>query len=79
VVLGGEFEVPTPDGPVRLKIPPGTQPGRKFRLKGRGLPTGEEVRGDFLVELNVVLPATLTVAERALWEKLAVGGQSTGD
>ena len=78
VVLGGEFEVPTPDGPVRLKIPPGTQPGRKFRLKGRGLPTGEGVRGDFLVELNVVLPATLTAAERALWEKLAGVGPSSG-
>lgn len=71
LVLGGECEVPTPDGPVRLKIPAGTQPGRKFRLKGRGLPMGAGVRGDFLVELNVVLPSSLSPEEQALWEKLA--------
>lgn len=71
MVLGGEFEVPTPEGPVRLKIPAGTQPGRKFRLKGRGLPTGAGVRGDLLVGFSVVLPTSLSAEERALWEKLA--------
>jgi curved DNA-binding protein len=73
-VLGGEVSVPTLDGSVRLKIPPGTQPGRKFRIKGRGLPTGTNVRGDFFVQLAVTLPTTLTEDERALWEKLAKNG-----
>ena len=70
-VLGTEVEVPTPDGPVRMKIPAGTQPGRKFRLKGRGLPTKAGERGDFFVKLEVTLPAHLSAEERALWEKLA--------
>ena len=70
-VLGGEFAVPTPDGPVRMKIPAGAQPGRKFRIKGRGLPNGPATRGDFYVELQIELPTNLTDEERALWEKLA--------
>ena len=73
-VLGGEVSVPTLDGSVRLKIPPGTQPGRKFRINGRGLPTGTNVRGDFFVQLAVALPTTLTAEEKVLWEKLARSG-----
>ena len=69
-VLGTEVEVPTPDGSVRLKIPAGTQPGRKFRLKGRGLPTKAGERGDFFVKLEVMVPAKLSDAERELWEKI---------
>jgi curved DNA-binding protein len=74
VVLGTEVEVPTPDGSVRLKIPAGTQPGRKFRLKGRGLPTKGGERGDFFVKLEVALPETVPAEERELWEKLAALG-----
>ena len=70
-VLGGEASVPTPDGPVKLRIPDGSQPGRKFRIKGRGLPTGASTRGDFYVQLVVTLPTTLTPETRALWEKLS--------
>ncbi len=70
-VLGAEITVPTPDGPARLKIPPGTQPGRKFRLKGRGLPLGAEKRGDFYVVAEVALPEKLGDAERSLWEQLS--------
>jgi curved DNA-binding protein len=70
-VLGGEVSVPTPDGPVRLKIPPHSQPGKKLRLKGRGLPTGKEGRGDFYVQLAVTLPHTLTPEQRAAWERVA--------
>ncbi len=70
-VLGSDLEVPTPDGSVRLKIPPGTQPGRKMRLKGRGLPTGPSSRGDFYVKIDVLLPENLTEEKRELWEKLA--------
>jgi len=71
VVLGTEAEVPTPDGSVRLRIPGGAQPGRKFRLKGRGLPTKQGERGDFYVKLVVTLPTELTLEERGLWEQLA--------
>jgi curved DNA-binding protein len=70
-VLGGELSVPTPDGAVRLKIPAGSQPGRKFRLKGRGLPIGKESRGDFYACLAVKLPESLIPEERKLWEKLS--------
>ena len=70
-VLGTEVEVPTPDGPVRLKVPPGSQPGRKFRLKGRGLPQKGGERGDFFAKLEVALPTHVTAEERELWQKLA--------
>jgi len=70
-VLGGELSVPTPEGAVRLKIPAGSQPGRKFRLKGRGLPINKETRGDFYACLAVKLPDSLTEEERHLWEKLS--------
>jgi curved DNA-binding protein len=70
-VLGGTASVPTPDGPVRLKIPDCSQHGRKFRIKGRGLPTGANTRGDFYVRLVVTLPTDLTPEQRALWEKLS--------
>ena len=70
-VLGGETHIPTPDGSVLLKVPAGTQPGRKFRLKGRGLPVTATARGDFYAELAVTLPTELTPAERKLWEQLA--------
>ena len=70
-VLGGEVEVPTPDGAVKMKIPAGTQPGQKFRLKGRGLPSGKDTRGDFFAEAKVLLPTSLAEKERALWEQLA--------
>jgi curved DNA-binding protein len=70
-VIGETASVPTPDGPVRLKIPDCSQSGRKFRIKGRGLPTGTSTRGDFYVRLVVTLPTDLTPEQRALWEKLA--------
>jgi len=73
-VLGGETHIPTPDGPVLLKVPAGTQPGRKFRLKGRGLPVSATARGDFYAEVAVALPASLTPEERKLWEMLAKAG-----
>jgi curved DNA-binding protein len=70
-VLGGELSVPTPEGAVRLKIPAGSQSGRKFRLKGRGLPISKDSRGDFYACLNVKLPESLGEEERTLWEKLS--------
>ncbi len=69
-VLGSEANVPTPDGQVELRIPAGTQGGQKLRLKGRGMPNGADARGDLYVQVEIVLPKTLTEEERALWEKL---------
>ncbi|MDI3340202.1 MAG: DnaJ C-terminal domain-containing protein [Sphaerobacter sp.] len=70
-LLGGEVVVPTLDNPVVLTIPPETQNGRVFRLRGKGMPAlkGGE-RGDLLVRVKVVLPTRLTAEERALFERL---------
>ena len=70
-VLGAEVAVPTPEGSVRVKIPAGSQPGKKLRLKGRGLPAGRDARGDFYVQLAITLPRDVSDEERKVWEKLA--------
>jgi DnaJ-class molecular chaperone len=54
-VLGGKVRVPTLDGAVELAIPPGTNSGRTFRLKGKGFP-GKERKGDLLASIRIVLP-----------------------
>jgi molecular chaperone DnaJ len=54
-VLGARVEVPSLEGPVRLRIPPGTQAGQRFRLRERGVPSPAR-RGDLLVEIRIVLP-----------------------
>jgi molecular chaperone DnaJ len=55
-VLGTRIDVPTLEGPVKLRIPPGTQAGQRFRLRDRGAPTAAGGRGDLLVEVRIVLP-----------------------
>lgn len=55
-VLGGKAEAPTPDGPVTLTIPKGSNTGARLRLKGRGLADSRGVRGDLFARLVVVLP-----------------------
>ncbi len=70
-VLGAELTVPTLDGPIKLRIPPGSENGQQLRLRGRGLPKGKTGgRGDYHATLNIHLPAHLNDEERALWEKL---------
>ena len=69
-VLGGEVEVDTPEGSVRLKVPAGTQLGRRMRIKERGLPTRQKGRGDFYVQIGVSLPEHLSAQERSIWEQL---------
>jgi DnaJ-class molecular chaperone len=71
-VLGGEVSVPTLDGPVGIKVPPGSRPGRVFRLRNHGLPRLEAGggRGDLLASLSVDLPANLGDRERELFEEL---------
>jgi molecular chaperone DnaJ len=55
-VLGARVEVPSLDGPVRLRIPPGTQAGQRVRLRERGVPRPAGGRGDLIAEISVVLP-----------------------
>jgi DnaJ-class molecular chaperone len=72
VVLGGETQVPTMDGTVMLTIPPGTQNGQVFRLRGKGMPKlrDPEQHGDLYAEVNVQLPTDLTARQRELFEQL---------
>ena len=67
--LGCSVVVPTLEGPVQLRVPPGSSSGRLLRLRGRGLQQGNQ-RGDQLVEIRLVVPAGLTEAEEALYARL---------
>ena len=71
-ILGGEVEVPTLDRPVKLRIPAGTQSGRKFRLTGKGMPVirkqGEF--GDLYARILITVPEKLTAEQKALVEQL---------
>jgi len=70
-VLGGEIMIPTLDGRAKLKIPPLTQNGRKFRIPGKGMPQRGGARGDFYAVIEVELPTILTDSQRAAWEAVA--------
>jgi curved DNA-binding protein len=70
-VLGAELPVPTLDGLIKLRIPPGSENGQHLRVRGRGLPLGKTgERGDFHAVLSVQLPDKLSDEERTQWEKL---------
>ena len=70
-VLGGEAEVPTMTGRIALQIPAGTQNGRSFKIKGKGLPKqGSESFGDLYATVNIRLPQSLTDEEQDLFVKL---------
>ena len=69
--LGGTAEVPTIEGRARLKITPGTQPGKVLRLRGKGLPQmNGGAKGDLLVNVMVYVPETLSDTEKAAVESL---------
>lgn len=69
-VLGTQVEVPTVDNNVKIKIEPGTQPGRILRLRGKGLPEVNGYgRGDLLVNVNVWMPKAVTKEEARIIEK----------
>ena len=71
-VLGDQIHVPTLNGDVELRIPPGTQPGRVFRLRDRGIPhLRGSGTGDELVTVSIQIPARLTADQRELFEQLA--------
>jgi molecular chaperone DnaJ len=70
--LGGEVEAPSLDGRVEVDIPPGTQTGAVFRMKGKGIKNLQgHGRGDLLVRVHVEVPAKLNTAQRAKLEEFA--------
>ena len=73
--LGGAVEIPTIDGKVKVKIEPGTQPGKVLRLRGKGLPSVNSYgysngTGDLLVNVSVYIPETLSKEEKQAMEKM---------
>ena len=69
-VLGSIVTVPTLDGKTTIKVPAGTQNGRRLRVKGKGLP-GPSGAGDLMVQVIVQVPNSPVLKERQLWEELA--------
>jgi molecular chaperone DnaJ len=69
--LGAKIEVPTLDGPARLRVPPGTQTGQRFRLRDRGLPGREGRTGDLVVEVRIVVPPLRDERSKELMREFA--------
>jgi curved DNA-binding protein len=69
--LGTSVAVETPAGEAKVKVPPGTSSGRRLRLRGRGLPNPKGKAGDLFAEARIMVPATLSDAERRLLEQLS--------
>jgi curved DNA-binding protein len=68
--LGAQIEVPTLEGRVTMKVPPGSKGGQKLRLAGKGLPKPGGGVGDLYAVLDIVVPGTLTEREKKLYEEL---------
>ncbi len=78
--LGGEVELPTLDGNVSLKIPPGTQSEKVFRLRGKGVTTVRDKRtGDLFAKVSVETPVNLTDEQKALLKKFDASVGAGGD
>lgn len=78
-VLGAEVRFETPDGMVKLKVPPGTQSGRRLRLRGRGLPRRDGGRGDLHAVVRVVIPPRPGSEERDAYEALRRASRTPHD
>ena len=68
--LGADVMAPTLSEPVRVKIPAGSRADSKLRLRGKGLPTATGSHGDLFLTMQIVMPASVTEEERALYEQL---------
>ena len=78
-VLGGDVRLAAIDGgTVRLKVPPGTQPGQVFRIRGRGMPSPDGARGDLYATAHVELPRKLSADARRHFEALAALADRAG-
>jgi curved DNA-binding protein len=71
-ILGGEVEVPTMSGRVKLTIPAGTQPEQKIRIAGRGMPQlkNSQVKGDLYVQVKIRIPKNMSPEQLALLNKV---------
>jgi molecular chaperone DnaJ len=71
--LGTKLEVPTIDGPAIVRVPPGTQTGQTFRMRGRGAPSlvNPELHGDQYVEVKVVVPRVADERSKQILRELA--------
>lgn len=70
-ILGAPVEIPTVEGKVKVKVEPGTQPGKILRLRGKGLPEVNSYgRGDLLVQIQVFIPKNISREDRKLVEKM---------
>ena len=82
-VLGGEIEVQTLDGPVKMKIPAGTTPGKIFRLKSKGIPVlGSTRRGDHHVQVTITVPKRISTEHEKILQDLdsvESGGKPTSN
>jgi molecular chaperone DnaJ len=75
--LGAKFDIETPDGLVRLRVPPGTQSGQRFRLRDRGAPSARGGRGDLVVEVRLRLPKVLDERSKELLREFGrINGES---
>lgn len=70
-VLGATLNVPTLDGSVNVKVPAGTQPGQQLRIREKGLPMPNNLKGNLIVEIDIKIPTDLSPGTRKLWEQLA--------
>lgn len=70
-VLGTNVTIPALDGPVTVRIPPGTNNGQQLRVRGKGLPAAGGARGDLYAVISVQTPTEVSASERELWQQLA--------
>lgn len=77
--LGTEISVPTIEGDTPLTIPGGTQPGQRFRLRGKGVTPVHGAAGDEIVEVSIVIPKRVSEKDRELYEQLRGSEQSRPD
>ena len=81
--LGGDVEIPTIEGTrLKVKMDPGTQPGRTLRLRGKGLPSVKGYgsgKGDLIVNVSVYIPKTLTKEEKTAIEQFRQSDNFKGD
>ncbi len=79
--LGARVDIPTPDGPAKLRVPPGTQSGQRFRLRERGAPSTRDTRrGDLVVEVRLMLPRLLDERSKELLREFGrINGENVRD
>jgi molecular chaperone DnaJ len=68
--LGASVDVPTPEGPISLRVPAGSQPGKLLKVKGRGAPKPKGGKGDLLARVKLTVPEKVNKRERELLEEL---------